>query len=235
MKNKFNIHQVRKHWDKVAKIYDDCNKKPTNPHFQRFVVGVGYMDLKPKTKVLNIWSRTGDSISYLRGKCKEVKLYNHEASKNMIKKAQEKCPGEKFMLTDLENLDYPENFFDYILCLETLEHTPYPSKLLQEFHRTLKPNGKLIMSLPPATAELSYQLYMIFFGSHGEGPHKFLSSKTVKRLLKEENFRLLEHRSTLLIPVFGERITNWGEKIISKFQNTFIGELGVRQFYVCSK
>ena len=235
MKNNFTIKEVIEHWDKIAAIYDPCNKKPSNPHFQRFVVGVGFMNPQPKMKVLNIWSRTGDSIQFLRNKCKDAALYNLEASKNMIKIAKKKYPAEKFHTTDLENLDYSDNFFDYILCLETLEHTPKPSKLLKEFHRTLKPTGRLILSLPPASAELNYRIYTFVFRSHGEGPHKFLSTKTVKKLLKETRFELLLHKSTLLIPVFGEVIMNLGEKIIEKFQDTFIAELGVRQFYVCKK
>ena len=126
-------------------------------------------------------------------------------------------------------------FLDCILSLETLEHAPSPSKFLEECYRVLKPNSLLIMSLPPATAELPLRIYEVFFTNHGEGPHKFLSSKKVKKLLKEANFKLITHKGTLLIPIGPRFLKKIGEKIINKFQNTFISELGIRQFYICQK
>jgi 2-polyprenyl-3-methyl-5-hydroxy-6-metoxy-1,4-benzoquinol methylase len=119
--------------------------------------------------------------------------------------------------------------------LETLEHTPNPSQLLKEFYRVLKSEGTLVMSLPPATAELAEKISRWIFNNHGEGPHKFLASKTVKNLLVGAGFRLILHKGTLLVPLGPLWLMNFGEKIINKFPNTFISELGIRQFYVAQK
>ncbi len=35
-------------------------------------------------------------------------------------------PNENFKQTDLENLPFQNNFFDVVLSLEILEHTPKP-------------------------------------------------------------------------------------------------------------
>ena len=91
------------------------------------------------------------------------------------------------------------------------------------------------MSLPPKTAEPLLRIYELFFKNHGEGPHQFLSSKTVKSLLQEAEFNLLLHKGTLLVPVGPKFIKKFGEMIIDRFQNTFISELGIRQFYICQK
>ncbi len=235
MKNNFTIEDVRYFWNKTANIYESSNEQFEATHLQRFQEAIKHLDLKPNQKILNIWSRTGLAIPYLRQKCSDIEINNLEVAPEFIKIAREKFPQEKFQETNLENLPFSENYFDRILSLETLEHTPRPLVFLKELHRTLKPNGLLVMSCPPATAELPLRIYELFFTNHGEGPHKFLSSKRVKKILKIANFKLIFHKGTLLIPIGPKCLKNLGEKIINKSQNTFISELGIRQFYICKK
>lgn len=232
--NNFSIIEVKNFWDRAADIYDGANKKIGSPHFQRFTESLKYLDLKAGDKVLNLWSRTGNAISYLR-QAAGIKLYNLEVSSKMIQSAKEKFPEEIFQSTDLENINFPDNFFDSILSLETLEHAPRPLKLLREFFRVLKPGKILVMSLPPATAELPLRIYEFFFQNHGEGPHRFLPSKEVKTMLKTARLQLIIHKGTLLLPAGPQWLQKFGEKIIEIFQNTPIRELGIRQFYVCQK
>ena len=42
----------------------------------------------------------------------------------------------------------PEAKYDSALCLEVLEHLPYPERALKEINRILKPGGYLILSVP---------------------------------------------------------------------------------------
>ncbi len=231
--NSFTIEQVRDFWNKTAPIYENCNSKVKETHHQRFQEAIRHLDLRPGQRVLNIWSRTGSAIFYLRQNCPQLEIVNCEVSPEFIKIAQEKFPNEKFGQTDLDNLSFADNSFDRILSLETLEHAPSPLTFLKELHRTLKPNGLLVMSLPPATAELPLKIYELFFSNHGEGPHKFLSSRKVKKLLKLASFKLILHKGTLLMPVGPKWLKVLGEKIINGLQNTPISELGIRQFYIC--
>jgi SAM-dependent methyltransferase len=45
-------------------------------------------------------------------------------------------------------LPYAEGEFDYITCIEGLEHIENPQQAIREFYRLLKPNGHLITSVP---------------------------------------------------------------------------------------
>lgn len=47
-----------------------------------------------------------------------------------------------------KGLPYQDNFFDYVICLETIEHLENPYHLVREFFRILKKEGKLIISTP---------------------------------------------------------------------------------------
>lgn len=49
---------------------------------------------------------------------------------------------------DAHSLDYGDNTFDTVVCLEVLEHLHDYRKALDEIRRVLKPGGKLIASIP---------------------------------------------------------------------------------------
>jgi hypothetical protein len=57
----------------------------------------------------------------------------------------------------------------------------------------------------------------------------------VKKLLKQAGFTLIFHKGSLLIPVGPGFLRRFGEKIINVFQNTFVSEFGIRQFYISKK
>lgn len=235
MENRFTIAEVSSFWDDTAETYDKANLNFKDAHCQRFSEAVKHLDIKPGGNILNIWSRTGNAITFLREKFPCVEIINMEVSGKFIEIARHKFPQENFLKTDLENLPFQNNFFDAVLSLETLEHTPKPMVLLKEFYRVLKPKGILVMSLPPKTAELAQKFSALFLGNHGEGPHQFLPSKTVKKMLRDIGFELIIHKGTLLIPFGPKYLRNFGEKIIRETKSGFIKELGIRQFYVARK
>lgn len=234
-KNNFTMKVVEDFWDTVANVYEDCNDKIADTHYQRFTESIKYLDIRKNSKVLNIWSRTGIANKFLRMQESTLDITNAELSSEMIKIAKTKFPLERFDKVDLLNLPYSDEYFDEILSLETIEHMQYPLVFLKELYRVLNPHGKLVMSTPPATAEIGRKIYDFFLTDHGEGPHKFLSSRDMKQLLKEAGFALIKHKGTLLIPVGPKYLKTLGELIINRFQNTFISELGIRQFYVATK
>nr|WP_172834073.1 class I SAM-dependent methyltransferase [Nitrospira japonica] len=50
--------------------------------------------------------------------------------------------------TDASRLPFLTESFDAIICSELLEHVPEPLPVLREVHRTLRPHGVLLMSVP---------------------------------------------------------------------------------------
>lgn len=53
-----------------------------------------------------------------------------------------------FQVADATKLPFPDNSFDTVVSLETLEHLTEPSNVIKEFNRVLKPGGLLIASAP---------------------------------------------------------------------------------------
>lgn len=49
---------------------------------------------------------------------------------------------------DVQDMPFENESFDTVLCVEVLEHVPYPAKALSEMFRVLRPGGNLILTVP---------------------------------------------------------------------------------------
>lgn len=51
-------------------------------------------------------------------------------------------------VADIQQMPLEDASFDTVLCVEVLEHVPYPAKALSEIFRVLRPGGHLILTVP---------------------------------------------------------------------------------------
>lgn len=234
--NRWTDHDVEQHWDSVAGIYVSENDKVKTAHNQRFIESVKHLQLFDNCKILNISSRDCEANDYIKAVQPSANVINSEISGGLIDVARQLRPeAVQVKIETYSFLPFENNEFDRILSLETLEHVENPIQFLNELHRVSNEGARLVLSCPPATSEIPYQIFTFLFGGHGEGPHKFPSSKKVKEWLKLAGWKLEMHKGTVLLPVGPQFIQNFAERFIQKFQGTFISELGIRQFYVCTK
>lgn len=65
-----------------------------------------------------------------------------------IARVKKYLPEAKIKLGDAEQLPYPDQQFDTVICTETLEHLVRPDLAVSGIKRVLKPGGVLIGSVP---------------------------------------------------------------------------------------
>lgn len=64
----------------------------------------------------------------------------------------------KAIRIDITNINYIDNYFDFIICNHVLEHIPDDSKAISEVYRVLKPGGIAIMQTPYSEdIDMSYE------------------------------------------------------------------------------
>jgi len=137
-------------------------------------------------------------------------------------------PNATYEVRDLITNPFPENSFNCILFLETIEHVENPFQYLKEFHRILKPNGCLILSTPNATS-LKNLFYALSYRKKEKQNRitKEISVEAKKtgtqlehiynwdfpvliRLLDRCGFDYVDHRfagsGPIVMPVFGKKI-----------------------------
>jgi methionine biosynthesis protein MetW len=104
-------------------------------------------EIKPGEKVLDV----GCSDGYLAGFLSKNDVYGVDYNSAAIERARRVCKLAK--VADLNNISSDATLlfdekFDVIVFADVLEHLIFPETVLQYFKKMLKPNGRLIISLP---------------------------------------------------------------------------------------
>jgi len=97
-----------------------------------------------KGKVLEVGVGTGRNLKYYP---EGSSVTGIDISEGMLEKAHEKARGMQnitLLPMDAENMEFPDNTFDYVVTTFVLCSVPDPVKALKEMRRVLKPSGELI-------------------------------------------------------------------------------------------
>ncbi len=109
-------------------------------------------------------------------------------------------------------LPFETGSFDAAVSFEVLEHVPNTDLFLNELNRVLKPNGKLLLTVP-------------FSWEEHEVPHDYyrFTSFGLNHVLKKNGFKVLAHeKSTLGLLAIIQLLTgNWVVSILKRPKLTF--------------
>jgi len=99
--------------------------------------------------ILDIACGTGYGTNMLAGKSKG-RVVGGDISEQAVQDCSKRWNQNslEFKVLDGTNLDFPDNTFDVLVSFETIEHTTEYMKMLSEFNRVLKPNGRAFISTP---------------------------------------------------------------------------------------
>ena len=117
--------------------------------------------------------------------------------------------GVEFKKGDLnKSLPYPSESFDFVTCIEGLEHLENPFNAIREFNRILKPGGKLVLSLPNYL-NIERRLKFLITGLFSKVP-------SPKKLGKDrfDNLWML-HLTPLTFPILKLALNHYGFKVLS--------------------
>jgi ubiquinone/menaquinone biosynthesis C-methylase UbiE len=80
----------------------------------------------------------------------EVDYLGVDTSEELLKIARQKYPNCEFQKSEFSKLLFPDDQFDSIFCLSVFHHIPsrqFRLDFLQEIHRVLKKDGRLILTV----------------------------------------------------------------------------------------
>jgi SAM-dependent methyltransferase len=121
------------------------------------------MEKEPRGKVLDVPTGTGILADRL-------KKMGFAVSCCDINPSYFSVPDLKIELGDLnQSLPFPDNTFDYLVCLDGIEHTENPSNAIREFQRILKKGGRLFLSAPNFL-NIERRLHFLITGSFSKIP-----------------------------------------------------------------
>ncbi|MCX7661416.1 MAG: class I SAM-dependent methyltransferase [Candidatus Omnitrophica bacterium] len=114
--------------------------------------------LKDKDRGRLLDAGAGEGILSYRLKQMGFEVYTLDIDDSFFKIAE-----VDFKKSDLNQvLPYKDEFFDYIICVEVIEHLQNTFSLIREFYRILKPKGKLVITTPNIQNLLSRVKFFLF-------------------------------------------------------------------------
>ena len=108
---------------------------------------ISEIDVQPGIKVADIGAGSGFITEGLIEH--DIEITAVDESENMIEVMKEKFRHDKnvhYLISESENLQTPDQSWDYALANMFLHHVERPAVVLKELYRTLKPGGKLIIT-----------------------------------------------------------------------------------------
>ncbi len=142
---------------------------------------------------------------------------------------------DRVLVGDVETmtLDFPEDYFDCILCADVLEHCKDPWSVLTKLRSFLKDDGILIASIPNLR-HLVVILKIIFnrweyeqSGILDEGHLRFFTFHTIQDMLTRTGFKLLN--------VHAKRSASWKSKLLNFFSFGLLKPFSIFQYLVVAQ
>jgi SAM-dependent methyltransferase len=123
----------------------------TAPEFDRFI---SWLNLTPAMQVLEIASGSGGPAGYLAGKanCHVTGIDANEsgiaeAIQNAVKTKQTHL--QSFINADADKkLPFKDNFFDALICMDSMNHFRRRENVFKEWHRVLRPGRRAVFTDP---------------------------------------------------------------------------------------
>ena len=241
MKKSRNINKSNEDFNKwhSERGIDFCVDTP----WHRFFINNIKEFISKEDKILEIGCGRGGFAFYFS------KTYNNQFAEyeaadfsvsalDMAKKHQfeEGIGNINFSVKDIQNIDFPNNYFDKIICFETIEHVPNPKKAVKELHRVLKPGGHMVLTTPNYLN--FYGAYRIFLRLTGrrwtevdQPINKFVMLPKTLLWLKSANFKVLKYASSeYSIPWLNKKVYHF--KFKPAMWNKYFG---LQSFFLCKK
>jgi len=181
--------------------YPESPKEPLYEHYvEQLRWTLAQFDWQGK-RVADIGTGKGRfAISFaLRG----AEVYALDISEDMLAWAERDAAQAgvqvRFLQGDAENLPYPDDHFDIVVCMETIMHVPHPQKLVQELARIVKPEGYVLLSMTNkyrlnALGRLPQTIYQRLRPARADAPPRYMwsySVPTFRRFLQTAGLRVV--------------------------------------------
>lgn len=144
-------------WNFYARAYDVINKNV--PYLKMLDEVIKKVKINGDLKILDAGCGTGNLLKKMSQVSFNSKFVGIDSSDEMLSRARKKFlsnPGVTLHYADLnKGLEFPDGSFDCIVSANTLYALQEPKKIISEFHRLLKPQGKLVFTNPHDKATFS--------------------------------------------------------------------------------
>ena len=150
-------------------------------------------------KLLDIGCADGTITRRIAENKLKLGVWGVDYYRKAIDYAKSKKSRAIFICSDARKLPFKSNTFDFVTCIETLEHIPDNQKVLSEIYRVLKKKGTFIVIQDSDSMlfNLIWGFWTNWKGSVWRGAHvNCMKPDELQDFLVKEGFKIKEKRMT---------------------------------------
>lgn len=184
-------------YDRFAEQFDSrMNMYDTNRRLQVIFEEFLTEDITGKT-LLDAGSGTGwfSREAALRG----AKVVSLDVGENILAQVARKCDTQRVVGSVLD-IPFDNEYFDFVISTEVIEHTPDPRKAIEEMHRVLKKNGSLVLTVPNKLWHFAITIANKLGLRPYEGHENWVGWFELKKWLQDTGFTIVCMKGLHLFP-----------------------------------
>lgn len=147
-----------------------------------------FSEVPPRVRVLDIGCGFGEALAYHASRGCDA--YGIETDENALRVSEKY--GFKVKVGVFGPGLYDESYFDYVTMDQVLEHSSNPHLTLSEIHRILKPQGKLVVTMPNAFGWGARFFGRFWINWHTPYHLNFFSRKSVLAAAEQAGFKTVK-------------------------------------------
>ncbi|MEO8275423.1 MAG: class I SAM-dependent methyltransferase [Thermoanaerobaculia bacterium] len=201
----------RQAWDRIAASVGDLRGAPSTEYYRRCeiaLIGRSFGDLRGKRVLkLDLWNEAFNTriLHWMADQGAETygldlsNVVAHQARRNTAQAGQ----PVRLMRADIRELPFPDNSFDAVYTMGTIEHIDEYVQAIDEVRRVLRPGGRAIIGVPhkwniflrPALV-----WFLDLFGKYAYSPEKSFSAPEFRQVIERTGLVVNERTGILSIP-----------------------------------
>lgn len=189
-------------YEKIYHFDEDINVGFDYRRLKNFFKHVNFDEIN---RCLDIGCGVGWALNYIysTGYIKDGIFVGLDISKKAIALAKKTMKFDvELLVGDGENLPFPDNYFDLVFSLGTIEHFPDPDKGLAEIRRITKYGGKVLLVVPNSY----WLLNKLSLYKGTEQPTEMLATMDEwGRFIQKHNLQIIEINNDIGPKVFKNR------------------------------
>lgn len=208
-----------------SRMYEEKGRINKQKHRLNILKEVTKNYIRKEGWLLDVGCGDGYASSYILNSNVQGRYVGIDLSEKKLKKVLYRLSGSKTVVGDSGYLPFADRSFNYVLCLETLEHLIEPFITLKEINRVLKPEGLAVISIPidSVLQKILIQLARKIWQKNSSEFQEHIQIFTLKyidALLKADNFKVLaKHFCGFNFPLSNLILENLPYKIFASIDN----------------
>lgn len=197
-------------WDAIARGMPDFFDAASTRSYRRAEIALIRREIGDlrglRVLKLDLWNEAINTRILFWMRAQGAEAFGLDLSHEVARRARRRAPGGRPLpvaRADIRELPYPDDSFDFVYTMGTIEHIDEYRQAIAEIRRVLAPGGRAIIGVPHRWDPFLRPLLVAVldrFGRYAYSPEKSFGYGELRRDAEEAGLRVLRRAGILVLP-----------------------------------